>query len=101
MNRLQRLGENHAVEGMVAEEREAAFQVDLENVDIIVHAVEHRGVVDLHAVARRLALLPQGAQERAVAAAEIQHPRLRRDPLRDGGQVRSQMRGSHSSMLPK
>jgi hypothetical protein len=53
-------------------------------------------VVDLDAVAGRLALLPEVAQERAVAAAQVQHARAGGDPVGDGGLV-----GPHSSMLEK
>src|SRR3954463_12136754 len=97
MDGLQRLRKDHEVEGTVGEERKAALQVDLQHVDVVRDAIEHRGVVDFHAVARRLALLPQMTQERAVAAAEIQHSRAGRHPVRDGVLVGAY----HSSMFPK
>ena len=84
---LQGLRQDHVVEGVVLEQGEARFQVELQDVDVVAHAGEHFRVVDLHPVAVRLVPVPQVLEERAVAAAEIQHPRAGRDPLRDGLEV--------------
>ena len=105
-HRLQRLRKDHAVERMIREQRQPALQVDLQHVDVVRHAGDHAVVVDLHAVAWRRARLPQVAQQRAVAAAEVEHARAAIEPLRDGGEIgaRGEQRlsgGGHSSRLAK
>jgi hypothetical protein len=47
VHRLEGLREDHVLEGLVGEEREAALEVDLEHVDVVRHAGEHAVVVDL------------------------------------------------------
>ncbi len=79
-HRLQGLRQDHAVERSGVESREAALEVALDDVDAILHAGEHVGVVDVDAVAARVARLPQVLEQHAVAAAEIQHGRVGLDP---------------------
>jgi hypothetical protein len=95
MDRLQRLGEDRDVERPVGEGGEAVLQVHLQHVDVVLQALEHVRVVDLDAVARGLALGPEALEQRAVAAAEVQHAGAGRDPAQEGVGL------GHSGMFSK
>ncbi len=72
---LQRVDLQHDVEGGVVEHREAFVEVELDHVDAAPHALQHVAVGDLHAVAAAAALSLQQVEQRAVAAAEVEHAR--------------------------
>jgi hypothetical protein len=88
-HRLQRLRQDHAVEGRVVEPRKPRLEIALQHIDAVGNAREHTSVVDLDAVARRAALAGKVGEETTVPAAEIEDVRARRDPRGDGREVRA------------
>ncbi|CFN80896.1 Uncharacterised protein [Bordetella pertussis] len=84
---LQGLRQHHGVELLVVEQRQAIFQVLLDDLDAALHAGDHVVVVDLDAGAAHLAMVAQVRQQRAVAAPQVQHARAGLDPAGDARQV--------------
>src|SRR5262249_20670822 len=72
-HRLQRLRQDHAVEGSRVEAREPALEVALDHVHAVLHAGEYVGVGDLDAVAARASRLLEVLQQQPVAAAQVEH----------------------------
>ncbi len=84
---LQRLRQHDGVELLVVKERQAVFQVLLDDLDAAAHAGDHAGVVELDAGALDLAMIAQMRQEGAVATAQVQDAAARFDPAGDTRQV--------------
>ena len=61
------------VETAVLEAGQAGFEVALDHVDAVADGGEHAGIVDLDAPAAHAARLDQQLEQRAVAAAEVEH----------------------------
>ena len=86
-HRLQRLRQDHAVERLVVEAGEPALEIALDYVDTIADRSQNAGIVDLDAVADHPARFAQVGKQAAVAAAEVEHARGRRDPARDSRKI--------------
>ncbi len=72
-HRLQRLRQDHAIEGTRVETREAALEIALDDVDAVLDAGEDIGVGDVDPVAARVAGLPQVSEQGPVAATQVEH----------------------------
>ena len=72
---LQRVDLQHHVKTVVAKHGQAFVQVELDHIDSALHAGQHVGVVNLHAIAGAAALALQVRQHGPVAAAQVQHAR--------------------------
>ncbi|MCY1466087.1 hypothetical protein D9M71_843220 [compost metagenome] len=83
MHGLQRLGHHHHVEAVAGEIAQALVQVLLDHVHAVVDAVGDVFRVDLQAVAADLLVVAQPGQQLAPAAAEVEHPAARGDPVLD------------------
>ena len=91
---LQGVELHHDVEAVVVEQRQAFFEVELDDVDAALHAGVHVGVGDLDAVAAASLVLAQMGQQFAAAAAEVEHAAARRHQLGDGLEVSAFTHGS-------
>ena len=80
---LQGVDLQHDVEALVLERGQALVQVELQHVDAALHAGQHVVVVDLDTVAGAAALARQVRQQRAVAAAQVEHVRALRHQAGD------------------
>ncbi len=90
MHRLQCLGHDDVVEGIVVEVGEPGIQVGLDDVDAGLHAKRHVVVIYFETVSRDLQRFPQVFQQGAVAAAEIQYAAARGDHFADAAEVVAQ-----------
>ncbi len=87
---LQGLGQHHRIELFVVEQRQAFFQVLLDHAHPAPHGRDHALVVQFDARPTHLAGPLQVIQQPAIAAAQIQHPAARLDPLGNPQQVDAQ-----------
>ena len=72
---LERVDLQHDVERRIVEHRQALVEIELQHVDAAAHALEHVAIGDLHAIAGAAALALQQVEQRAVAAAQVEHAR--------------------------
>jgi hypothetical protein len=87
MHRLQRLRDDHVVEGLVLEAGQPALDVHLDHVDAVADAAKDAFMIDLDAVAGDIARLVQITQEPAVAAPEVENALAGGNPVGDDGKV--------------
>ncbi|MNL68662.1 hypothetical protein D3C87_1934240 [compost metagenome] len=68
---LQRVDLQHHVKTAVVEHGQPLIEVELDHIHAALHAGQHVGVVDLHAVAAAAAFTLQVVEHGAVAAAQV------------------------------
>ena len=93
---LQGAREHDMVEGLVVEACQALFQVALNHVDAVGNGSEHRSVFELDTIALGAPLVDQALQQRAVAAAEVEHALAGLHPAGDQVEVGTLEGGAHS-----
>ena len=90
--RLQRLRQDHEIEALVGIEDEVAVGVALDDRQAARHAFVDAALRDLDAAAVDALVALQQLQQFAVAAADVEHARARRDEVGDDLQVDARMR---------
>jgi hypothetical protein len=80
---LQSAREHDVVEGAVVEPRQSLFQIALDDIDAIGDRRQHAGILEFDAITMGAALLAQSPEQRAVAAAKVEHPLAGPDPAGD------------------
>jgi hypothetical protein len=90
VHRLQRLRQNDRVEHRVGEHPQAGVEVLLDHVDAVLHAFGDVVVADLDPVAAAGLRVAQMCEQRAVAAAEVEHATAGPYPVGDLLQVGAQ-----------
>ena len=83
LDRLQGLGQDHAVKLPGGEGAEALVQVGLDDIQAAADAGEDLLLVQLDADQAAMVGLPQPGQQRAGAAAQVEHAGARRDQFGD------------------
>ena len=81
---LQGVNLQHHIERLVFKHAQALLQVELNHRHTSLHASQHIGVIYFHAVAGAPTLRLQKAQERPIAAAQVQHPAAARHQTGQG-----------------
>jgi hypothetical protein len=86
-HRLQRLRDDHMLEGSVLETGKSALDVHLDHIHPVADTPENAFMVDFDAVATDIARFVQVTQQSAVTATQVENVLARRNPVGDHRKV--------------
>ena len=101
MHGLQGQRQNHHVKAVIAKPRQTRLQILLQHVQAFGHAGRDIGVIFLNAVAGYAALTYQFTQQRAVAAAQIEHMHALGNPAADDFKIRALRAREHRRRIER